>query len=533
MDLVLFLVSIGLCAVALVRVLGNSGLKQQETIQESATDFMAPCIAVLVFLFLQSLFARHAWFQIGGDEYFRALYALEWARNPYFATQDHIWLAGHFYTLGSLFLLTGSLKFSVALAGLVGTAFLVFFTALTVQRLNQPPLVAGIVAILLGGNWMILWASVGTMAEVFFYPLLAAALGNWVLFWQSNSETNKTRQLFGTACCIGVATMFRYEAWMIGIPLGIFTLVAATNSLIKNGFGRHSFLQFFTPFVLAIYPCLHVISCWINLGSPLAFLTGTEALNVSTNQFFDHNNLLAKFFAYPVTLWQDHWYLLPLPLTGLALAFHQANRKRWSPLLVAFGVVLLCSMIFSAKSGLGSNNRPRFSMFLLIMLQPFAALPLRAILAPLNGGGLKQVFIRSFVLMTLLLSLYCGFTKAKKYYPNGWTLDSGDMQLLLLLEHGAEAKREIQGTRPVQLPGFGMFIYTGEDSLAFASIVYHAPNPGNVYRLYHFNDLQELANKPGFAVYVVKTTPEMNLEFLNVHYQKTHETDGWEVWQPK
>lgn len=172
-------------------------------------------------------------------------------------------------------------------------------------------------------------------------------------------------------------------------------------------------------------------------------------------------------------------------------------------------------------------------MFLLIMLQPFAALPLRAILAPLNGGGLKQVFIRSFVLMTLLLSLYCGFTKAKKYYPNGWTLDSGDMQLLLLLEHGAEAKREIQGTRPVQLPGFGMFIYTGEDSLAFASIVYHAPNPGNVYRLYHFNDLQELANKPGFAVYVVKTTPEMNLEFLNVHYQKTHETDGWEVWQPK
>lgn len=499
--------------------------------QQSGVAILPSLLSVLIFLLVQSLFARHAWFQVGGDEYLRPWYAVLWAREPYFATEDHIWLAGHFYALGSLFFLTGSIKFSVAATSLLGTAALVFLTCHTVQRLGFSSTIALIVAVLLGANWMILWASVAAIAEVFFFPLLAGAVVCWLNHRHSETTEQRNRWLFGAAGLMGLATMFRYEAWMIGLPLGVYCLVALLRGFFQKPTLRQLAPLVAAPLVLALYPCLHVASCWIDLGSPTAFLTGTEALNVSGNKFYDQTSVLAKFFVYPVSLWEDHWSLLPLPLFGFCLAFSKRYYARFSPLILLFGVVLLFSMISTYKSGLGSNTRPRFSLFLLIILQLFAAIPLEILWAR-TGKTLNRLVMRGLMISMVFFTLHTGYQKTVKQYPNGWGLEAGDIELLTLLEHGPDGQRESAGQLPVQLPGFGLFVYTSGEAFYFWPVVYHAPSPEFVFPVNRLDDLQDLAKKPGYAVLAIRKSPDLDLGFMNEHYHVTHETGCWLVWQP-
>ncbi len=123
-------------------------------------------------------------------------------------------------------------------------------------------------------------------------------------------------------------------------------------------------------------------------------------------------------------------------------------------------------------------------------LKPYHELPLDAPLYFLSillqglGNPLIRIIRYALVFGVLFLTIVTGVTKAKKEYTNGWSLMPGDLQLLTILAHGTEGSRAQQGVRPVQLPGYGLFVYTGNDQLPFWPVVYHAPNPKEVFPLY-------------------------------------------------
>lgn len=440
---------------------------------------------------LFSIFRAQAFFLQGGDEYCRANYALEWAWNPYFAPKDHVWLGGHFYFLGLFYRLGGSLPLAVSISSLGGTLCVVFFSVLIGHELWHSWSAGVMAGILAATEWFVLWASANPFAEVVFYPALLAMFWLWIRAWRvdvvASTRGPLHRELYFLAMAFSsaIGTMFRYEMWYAGILFGAF-LVARLVYLVRHASSRrHAWIPLVGCMILAAYPVAWMISNWLQLGSPIAFLKTIGQLNRETNLFYDFSSPLKTLFIYPMILYQDHWPRLGLCCMGFLCLLTWKSRRE-PALLAPLPLLLLLAMVLTMKSGIGSNNRTRMTEFLMLMFLPFAAGPLNYVW--INGGKIFSTTARRLsVVAFLALAAFAPFYYACTTYPNGYQVDADFLAIPMRLarEHDNSRSRPGSIAYPVlHHHGTQLAIYMENHPFEFWMARYHSPRPEAIVPLY-------------------------------------------------
>lgn len=440
---------------------------------------------------LFSIFRTQAIFLQGGDEYCRANYALEWAWNPYFAPRDHVWLGGHFYFLGLFYRLMGSLPLAVSLSSLVGTLCVVFFSVLIGRELWHSWSAGGMAGIFAATEWFVVWASANPFAEVVFYPALLAMFWLWICAWRVDVVASPRgplrRELYFLAMAFAgaIGTLFRYEMWYAGILFGAFLIVRFVYLVLQATSRRRAWIPLLGCMILAAYPVAWMISNWLQLGSPIAFLKTIGRLNRETNLFYDFSSPLKMLFIYPTILYQDHWPRLGLCCLGFFCLLMWKSRRE-PALLAPLPLLLLLAMVLTMKSGIGSNNRTRMTEFLMLMFLPFAAGPLNY--AWSNGGKMfwtaaRRLSVAAFMAMAAFGPFYYACTA----YPNSYQVNADFLVIPMRLarEHDNSRSRPDSIAYPILHPrGTQLAIYMENHPFEFWMARYHSPHPDAIVPLY-------------------------------------------------
>ncbi len=439
-----------------------------------------------------ALFRVHTPFLISGDEYMRAHYGYLWSRTLFLAPSDHIWLAGQFYILGAVSRLFQNLMFAVSVTSLLGSLLTVLGAALLAKRVWASS-GAGIAAgVLTAGHWIMLWASANPLAEVFFFPALLFAMERWLAAWQEPADTpeslaRRDKALFLAALLTGLGTMFRFEMWYAGVLLGIVLSIRLLRMIVKGESARRAFGCFVACAVIAAYPVAWMVSSWIYLGSPLAFARDAAAMNEATNLFYDTGSAWSKLLTYPEALWDDHWMWLSLPAGGLVLAFFPDRWRRALPMILTTLTIFLFAMAVTSQSGIGSNTRARYTMFILLPLLVIGAGPLGVLWESVRSRA--RWLVRLAVIAVLALSVYASAVKAVEYYPNAFAVNPDWLEIITRLERENDRSRESLGYTRLHPPGERLYFWAGprenndRGHVEYMMLLYHSHSPRQFYYL--------------------------------------------------
>jgi hypothetical protein len=418
---------------------------------------LAASFAVAAFLALHGWVSIGSFGLVGGDEYCRADYALKWAESPFFAPADHIWLAGQFYILGGLFRLVGDIQLVCGATAILGMALAVLLAASLGRRAWGDPVAGFFAGLFLACHPVVLWGSMNPFAEVFALPALLGGFDCWLAGWQARrrvpaaaSEGGPERPplcpelwFLAAAAWLAFGTMFRFEAWFAGIALGAFLAIRAAWWLIaRRSFGR-AWPSLAGCALLMAYPLAWMASSWRHLGSPTAFLTNASQMNIEGNKLglYDFSTPLARLATYPTILWEDHWPWLATAIGAAILALYWRPRRAL-PLVGAWLALMAVAMLVAMKSGIGSNFRPRYSMFLLLAPICLAGGLFAALWRLLEPMGRFGVVARAAIVAAALLFAKRATEQARVDYPDAFGYSSS------MLGWAARLDTESAGHRP-------------------------------------------------------------------------------------
>lgn len=497
----------------------------------------------LVFVLSYASFREAAHLLIGGDEYVRASMGIDWWRTPYFATHDHIWLAGHFYVLGLLFGIFRDVELGVQITSLLGALLTAVFLALT-ARIAWKSTVAGLIAGILGGcHWLVLWMSINPVADIFFLPAMMAAFFLYLKGWEvlPDAEHPWKRQAYfaGAGACVGFGCMFRYEMWYVGIVFGAFLCVRFCERWFRDRFRWRYLLLLLSAALIAAYPLGHLISSYLTFGSPVAFLQTASDMNVETNEFYDFSTAIGKLLNYPKVLWMDHYLWLPLAIAGTLLALTRTrNNPAWH-LSLATLAIFVFAVAISYKAGIGSNTRARYTMFLVLPLTALSAGPLVWLLSK-RTGFYRFFLIPSIVLYVLVFFGY-NVQFARQNYPNAWNIHPDDLEIVqrMTMEKSGYRPETLQNRGEpfpvVEKAGRNLYIYPSEEWILVPIIRYHARFPGQVFQANEPQALLGIAEwaPPSSHFLLRQPVPWDRLESLPAKLEKVDEYRRWELWRKR
>jgi hypothetical protein len=448
-------------------LLGRPSREVEPDPRPGLRDWLPAFAAVLLAIVV---FRRGVVFLVGPDDYSRLFLSLQWARDPYFATHDHVWLAGHFWVLGAFQALLRDLSLVVtvtSLAGIVLTTFLAARLAWCVSGSRPASLV---VAVIVGTQWQMLWASATPMSEVFFLPAVLGTLAAWVQGWQSRGDPARADRLFlqASAWC-AAGTLFRYEGWYLAALVGAFLATRAATAFVRPEPSRTPWRPLAGAVLVAAFPCAWVASSRIHLGSWTGFLDQARAITFGGEE---QASLLAAFLKYPRILVEDHRAWLLLPLAGAAMAFLKSGRRA-RPLIAALAALALLSMVLSIHGGIGVFNRPRLTLFVLLPLLALAALPLGSLLRA--ARPVARVAVASFVLFSVVVST----AKARTWYPHAWGAPADVLALMTRLERERDVGRNPQDTL-VRGPRQDLLVFHQGRPTHYFMALYHSGHPDRV-----------------------------------------------------
>jgi len=473
--------------------------------------------SVLLYAFLAVTAAVGQPMLISADEYCRTTFAFNWSAAPYFAPPDHIWLSGQFYVLGGLHRLLPDMPFWVAVTSFLGNAVLAMLLAMLAIALWPRRPAAGFFASALAtSNVVILWGSFNAVAEVFSLPLLV--LGILCLVMGEGAGPDEDARCpdvwrFAAACAIGLGTMFRFELWFAGILLGGWLGALAVRAVVTKERWRAILLRVAGCAVLMAYPMAWMGSSWMTLGSPFRFASDASTMNMETNRAYDFSTGLAKLLVYPKSIWIDHGWSTLIGLVGVAAVLvllaagtwrrggesgaptHAASsmhRRRAMVLLAIVAGLWAVSMLVSMKTGIGSNHRPRYTVFLLLPLLALAAGPLAAFHGAWRAGGFGQI-ARGATLALLLAHCMASAMDARFTYPNAWGVSPG---ILALAEHlaleGAEHRWASAKLWPAGVP---LLVHHRGHPDDFWILRFHSRRPFEMESLWKDEHLDSLARE--------------------------------------
>lgn len=481
-------------------------------------------MALLVYLFAHGIFSFGITNLQGGDEYCRAFYSYLWAKQPYFATSDHIWLAGHFYLVGILYKFLGNMKWVVIISSLFGAGMTVFFGTLLGARLWKSRMAGVFSGIFIGTEWIVLWTSCSPMSEVFFFPALLATFYFWMLAWDTppkkEDESFSPRRdyfLLLTAVCVAFGTAFRYEMWYIGILLGIYLFIRFLYHVIDSKKRRFAWIPLSAAILIAVYPVAWLISSVIHFGSPFGFFTQGADKNQEFNLFFDFKSPLRMFFTYPWLLLVDHFWHLGLPVAGIVLVIFRKDR-RVGRYLLSLLLILVVAMLITTKSGIGSNTRQRLTLFILLPLLCIGAGPLALAWESINGE--KRLWIRQIITIMLIVWAGTSVIRASRIYPHAWGQNPAILGLMHRLDHEHDISRRGMDFNYIQNVNAPLYIHFNQSGgyLEYWMAVFHSKWPDRITPIN--NDpvfLQNLFHSEHPSTHFLIKSPRPDVDYSSVH----------------
>lgn len=199
------------------------------------------------------------------------------------------------------------------------------------------------------------------------------------------ANTRKPVYVAAAACCLAVATTFRYEAWIWGLFVGCW-LVAAALGRVEFESRRTAVLS---AVILLAFPLGYMFARYAHEGAVVATSTSAyyEARFGTSMIARVKNGALTQFFAQN---WRTgNW----VGLTSLVVCFAQ---RRWRPFILLWAVTLLTfgiAALFTA-SVLPSHRFWRIPVPWTLMLCPFTAHALTVGVRHLIGRSSVRVLLR-------------------------------------------------------------------------------------------------------------------------------------------
>jgi hypothetical protein len=446
------------------------------------------------------------------DDYVRAEFSYGWTKNPYLATWDHVWLTGPVAVSGLVFKIKPDMEFVYALVHFTAGFLTTFGAFLITSILWRSAAASLIVGLLVASQRDFQHASVGAQSDVLAYGPMLFALAIWLYQATKPDITTRAKSIhlvvIGLLLCI--AEWMRYEMWFLGFLYCNYAFVVGIIHWRKKVWDV-TIASIIAIILTASTPVTWCLSSLFKMGSLFAFAEKSRELNIQTNLFYDLDSPFVRFTVYPRILTIDHWMYMSFVFIGIIISLLIIKRatigtkQRAVYYTLAYLGLLLLSMIATYRSGIGSNSRPRYSLFLLLPLLPFAGLalgkPLSWAVQSFSISKIKSTLIIGVTVLFILM--FCGTSvyKAHFFYPDAFGMRAGIVALakLLRIEHASHRAPTYYGEEQLLWPGgVPLVVFTDEKNPINPLVLrYHSLRPYEIQTAYNKEQLaQQLASLP-------------------------------------
>jgi len=301
---------------------------------------------IVVWLLAFALSWDPPWSTVTVDDFTRTALAVRWADGPFWAEPGLLWLPGHTYVLGGLFIITGATSQPLLVAALLNAVVVAAAALLlgaTARRVfGSDPGALVVTAIALFAAWSRILA-MSALVEALFVGLLVLVVYATVR-WLEKPEMGRW---------LGVATgglvalgLTRYEGWAVW---GMWVVMVAL-ALRKVGSQRRPQLMA-VALLPGVVPLIWMAANWARFQDPLAFARTTEGLFRSG--FGGSLGAFGRLLYYPLGFFRAD-ALLTLAV-GLASAIAWRRSRIARPVVtvvVGAFLVLWASSVLSGTIGL-------------------------------------------------------------------------------------------------------------------------------------------------------------------------------------
>jgi hypothetical protein len=307
------------------------------------------------------------------DDFCRIDVAYRWSDRPFFATWDHVWLAGQFYIQGSLIRLINDPLVSARLSALLFSVLcaLVFFrlTRAVFDR-RTAYLSLAFLAVLPYPTWL----SVSGHPNPFFMTF--GLLGTLLLV----TSRGRSAYLLGAAISFCAASTFRYEGLLLGAVFGIWNV-----GLVLLDRRRWTAKAITAHLLLVLIPFAYIaawsVSCYQVFGDGFKFFRTVHGF---APKGIAEQGTMARLLWYPRVLWGGTFdpdvenHLSPaIFILGVAgIPFALASWKGKRGIIARYTFVVLVNfgfLVWSAVRGSGNVMAQRVVVLSQVFLVPFAA----------------------------------------------------------------------------------------------------------------------------------------------------------------
>jgi hypothetical protein len=159
------------------------------------------------------------------DDIYRALFAHEWARAPYFFTERLVWLPFPLMATGLAVRVTGEVFWTALAVDLAASAVAIWFVyRLTEERFGA--LAAWVAAGLFGLTPWVVFLALSRYGE----PVLLAAVAIGAHHWLRFADRGGGRALMWASLALTAAALSRYEAWPLAAAFAVHVAATAWSS---------------------------------------------------------------------------------------------------------------------------------------------------------------------------------------------------------------------------------------------------------------------------------------------------------------
>ena len=198
------------------------------------------------------------------------------------------------------------------------------------------------------------------------------------------------------------------------------------------------------------------------------------------------------------------------------------------PHAVAVICITLMAMLVSMRSGIGSANPERLSVFLELPVLCLAAGPL-ALMWEVGQPALNKVF-RVVVVAFLLLATVASAGKARAEYPNADRVHPEFLAMMTRLEREGDPSRESEGYARIRPADTDLGVFHDGHSINLWMIQFHSGSPDRVVPLSNRAALQQQFAEAtaGTHILVRKPRPELTVP---THVTLLEDMILYELWE--
>ena len=303
---------------------------------------------------------------MGPDDFAKILMSQDWARAPFFASPNYVWLPLEFWVLGSSLRIWENPYFvSLLVNSLFSVLALTIFYKLT-KLLFGPTigLISMSIAIFL--PWVV-WLSISCPGDS-----MSLFLGLFGLFWLFKwRQSDEKRHLFLSSLSFLVFTMARQYGWLFSFVLSLYLV---WQMVFKRKGNKNRIRLFLAALVPWLFPIVWFTLNYINYGDIFHFLGWFHKYVAQTEgEPLILQPFLVRVLQYPFYIFITSPLISTLSLVALSRSMREKDGNR--SLYLFFIVGYLCLLTaWSIQSGRATGFYPqRYVLIPVMLLVPFVS----------------------------------------------------------------------------------------------------------------------------------------------------------------